>query len=1355
MKKITAFIFCISISLTSIAQVPNYNWHKVYGGTGKNITLDATGNIYVTGEYTGTRDFDPSGVVYNLVNPGTDKGLYIAKFDASGNFLWAKAINPANSWGWVSPTGICVDDSSHVYVTGYTNDSGIDLNTDGGTNNEMTNSSAGPNGYKSFVVKLYTGGNFAWAHGIYCDYGSSAQTTAQVIYDGYYIKVTGLATADYWGTPLDYAPNSGCTIYGMPNGPNADNSGFIVSYNPSSGDGIAYSGGGHSSANWGRSAPRIAIDNLHYWYVLYYSSGLSMTGNLMKRDPGAVTNAWTKNGIFASSYYAYAFYVNINCFEVDDNYNIYFGGSFTGNVGYTIDFPDNNTQFSFGTTSLGNYDCFLAHYDNLGDLVNAIELESPGYNAFRGFTSEHATGNFFVSGQLTDSLDFDGGVGVQKLYNTAPAGGNDEFIAKYDNNLGLLFAKKYSITSSSIGLTENGLKVNDAGELFAACGLTNGPVDIDLNATTANATAPSSNFGLLIKYGACSVAPGQPGTINGSVTVCSGSSQSYSIASVSGATSYSWTLPGGWSGTSTSTSINVTAGTSGGNISVTANNSCGSSSPQIVAVSVSPNVTPSVSINATQTTICTGTNVTFTATPTNGGSTPSYQWKLNGGNVGSNSSSYSNSALANNDMITCVLTSNAACVTLATATSNMIMMVVNPSVTPAVSINATQITICAGTNVTFTATPTNGGSTPSYQWKLNGGNVGTNSSTYSNSALANNDMITCILTSNAACATTSTATSNMIMMVVNPSVTPSVSINATQTTICAGTNVTFTATPTNGGSTPSYQWKLNGGNVGANSTTYSNSLLVNNDMITCVLTSNAACATTSTATSNMIMMIVNPTVTPSVSINATQTSICIGSSVTFTATPIFGGSTPAYQWKLNGGNVGSNSSSYSNSSLANGDVITCVMTSNASCVSPSNATSNGISMTVSTSVTPAVSINANMTTICSGQTVDFAAIPVNGGSSPSYQWKLNGGNVGTNSSIYSNSTLANGDVITCVITSNASCASTPNATSNSISITVNPTVTPVVTVNASQTTFCAGTTISFDATPVNGGSTPSYQWQVNGSNVGTNSSTYSNSTLVNGDVITCVLTSSATCASPGFVNSNSVSVTVNPLPTAAITPSGTVEVCEGDSALLTASAGNPGYIWNTGATTQSIHALFAGNYSVTVTNINNCSAASSTVTVNMNPLPAIPTISNANDVLTSTTASGYQWFLNNNPINGATNQNYTMTQNGNYFVEISDANDCHNSSTVFVVTTVGITEVGNSISVSVFPNPNYGEFTVNLNKAHESHIQISDVTGKILEEKIATSKSVSFNISSVAAGIYFVKVKCENDSQIFKLIVTK
>lgn len=203
-------------------------------------------------------------------------------------------------------------------------------------------------------------------------------------------------------------------------------------------------------------------------------------------------------------------------------------------------------------------------------------------------------------------------------------------------------------------------------------------------------------------------------------------------------------------------------------VSATANSNQGTGATTIGDLQVGEKVTlfyvVSVSISASPATIiCSGTNVTFTATPTNGGGLPSYQWKLNGVNVGSNSATYSNSGLANGNVVTCVLTSNITCTTGTTATSNAVTITVNPNLPVSISIAASpSSTICSGTNVTFTATPTYGGAGPVYQWKLNGSNVGTNSTTYSNTSLANGDVVTCVLTSNATCTSGNPATSNSI-----------------------------------------------------------------------------------------------------------------------------------------------------------------------------------------------------------------------------------------------------------------------------------------------------------------------------------------------------------------------------------------------------------------------------------------------------------------------------------------------------------------------------------------------------------------------------------------------------------------
>ena len=90
--------------------------------------------------------------------------------------------------------------------------------------------------------------------------------------------------------------------------------------------------------------------------------------------------------------------------------------------------------------------------------------------------------------------------------------------------------------------------------------------------------------------------------------------------------------------------------------------------------------------------------------------------------------------------------------------------------TPSVVIasNDADNNICAGTSVTFTATPTNGG-TPAYQWKLNGTNVGTDAATYTNAALANNDVVSVVMTAGG-CDASGSATSNSITTVVSTAV---------------------------------------------------------------------------------------------------------------------------------------------------------------------------------------------------------------------------------------------------------------------------------------------------------------------------------------------------------------------------------------------------------------------------------------------------------------------------------------------------------------------------------------------------------------------------------------------------------
>ncbi len=633
-------------------------------------------------------------------------------------------------------------------------------------------------------------------------------------------------------------------------------------------------------------------------------------------------------------------------------------------------------------------------------------------------------------------------------------------------------------------------------------------------------------------------------------------------------------------------------------------------------------VTASITISASQNIICAGQSVTFNALQVNGGLAPTYQWQVNGGNVGGNSPSYSSATLSNGDQVTCTMTSNANCVSGSPALSNTEVITVSASVMASVSVFANITTICTGGQVDFTATPANGGAAPLYQWQVNGINVGANSlvNTFSSTTLNNGDVVTCIMTSNLACATGSPATSNSVAITVNPIAPAGVNIVATTpTTICSGDQVDFTATAINGGATPTYQWQVNGANAGANSTTFSSTTFNNGDVITCIMTSSNLCSTGNPATSNSIPIIVTPSVVASDTITSVPNPvvICSGDPVIFTSVATNGGSSPTYQWQVNGSNVGSNSTIFASSTLNNGDVVTCILTSNANCVTNSPDVSNSISVTVTTGLVASVTITADSTTICFGDLVNFIATAVNGGGASSFQWQVNGINAGTNSSAFSSTTLNNGDVVTCIMTSSLSCVSGSPATSNAIAMTVTNGAPASVLISATSTSICSGDIVVFTATPTNGGAAPTYQWQVNGVNIGTNSATFSSTTLADNDIVTCIMTSNANCVSNNPATSNTITISVTPQTDASITLSAdNTTICEGMTATITATGLNGGtapvYTWlvngtiisNTGSSYTSVFNDGDNITCVLLSNancINNNPATSNTIFITVNP----------------------------------------------------------------------------------------------------------------------------------------------------------
>src|SRR5258705_13465407 len=214
-------------------------------------------------------------------------------------------------------------------------------------------------------------------------------------------------------------------------------------------------------------------------------------------------------------------------------------------------------------------------------------------------------------------------------------------------------------------------------------------------------------------------------------------------------------------------------------------------------------------------------------------------------------------------------------------------------------------------------------------------------------------------------------------------------------------------------------------------------------------------------------------------------------------------------------------------------------------------------------------------------------------------------------------------------------------------IPATPTITP-----GGPTTFCTGGSVTLTSSSASGN-----QWYLNNNPIGGATSQAYIATVAGN--YTDIVTASGCASSP----SGSTSVTVNPIPaTPTITPGGPTTFCAGGNVALTSSSlsGNQWYLNGNpigGATNQGYIATVPGNYTKTGT-ASGCSRPPSTATTGtVNPTPAMPTATpprpttfcaGGNVALTSSSATGNQWYLNGNPIGGATNQGYIATVPGNY-----------------------------------------------------------------------------------------------------------
>ena len=281
-----------------------------------------------------------------------------------------------------------------------------------------------------------------------------------------------------------------------------------------------------------------------------------------------------------------------------------------------------------------------------------------------------------------------------------------------------------------------------------------------------------------------------------------------------------------------------------GSYSVIATNpstGCTSNMTGSPVITVNTAVTPAVDIliGSGSDTVCEGSMVNYTANPTSGGLAPVYVWKVNGTTAGAGGAL--NYKPADGDIVSVFMTSNAVCPLPATV-HNATTMTVNPSSLPAVSITADHSgLVCPNTHVTLTATPTMGGTAPTYSWIKNSVPVATGA-TYAYTATSN-DLIFVELMSSYPCRTSDFVLSNNIAETINEPVLPVFTIAAYPgTTIRQGTSVTFQANVANTTGAFTYQWYVNGSaQAGQTNPTFTYGNFSDDDVVKCVVTSVGAC----------------------------------------------------------------------------------------------------------------------------------------------------------------------------------------------------------------------------------------------------------------------------------------------------------------------------------------------------------------------------------------------------------------------------------------------------------------------------------------------------------------------------------
>jgi len=566
--------------------------------------------------------------------------------------------------------------------------------------------------------------------------------------------------------------------------------------------------------------------------------------------------------------------------------------------------------------------------------------------------------------------------------------------------------------------------------------------------------------------------------------------------------------------------------------------------------------------------------------------------------------------------------------------------------------------------------------------------------------------------------------------------------------VCEGTTTAITNnTNLNGLTISSWDWDFGDGTTSSaqNPGTHTYSLRGTYQ------TKLRAIATNGCADSTTKEVIVAAIPNTAVSVNG-KTTFCQGDSVQLIAeyNPLY-----TYQWRLDNNDLINTDTSSYNVKINSGAYSVKVTNTQANCV----ATSSQITVTVNPGPVSPYITNTGSIEFCQG---DSTVLSVTNTLNYKYQWKLNEGAVGTDTSRF---TAKNNGKYTLTITNANGCSV---SSTNSVDVKVNESPAAGNISLSGSAIFCQGGSVILSVPATTG---YSYNWRnESGLITGANTNSY---TATESGTYQLDISNSSGCT----VRTSPVSVTVKPSPDKPdlektnYTPG----VCPGEDPIRL-SAGNtmPGYsyMWikdgvEQGNDTLSYIELYEkGIYKLKVT-LGDCVIESDTVPIYLPESPAKPTIYIRGPaiwylVCSNTTAKDYRWYCNGDLIEGAKSYYYVAgSKVGMYQVSVSNVQGCFTRSDVYAVPTgyTGTDDIDPFEGLNIYPNPTTGLFTVQIDNNIFGELSIDIITeqGKqirnIRSEKTTEHYKTEIDLSSESKGIYFINLKIDKYLATRKIIL--